>query len=43
MTQVRKRFLKALAMTGVAAAMLLGIWTDCAQVANSSPESARTK
>jgi hypothetical protein len=24
-------------MTGVAAAMLLGIWTDCAQVADSNP------
>ena len=37
MTEVRKRFLKALAMTGVAAAMLPGIWTDCAQVADSNP------
>ena len=37
MTEIRKRFLKALVITGVAAAMLLGIWTDCAQVADSNP------
>jgi hypothetical protein len=36
MTKIRKRFLKALVITGVPAATLLGTWTDCAQVADSN-------
>jgi hypothetical protein len=37
MTEIRKRFLKALAVTGFAAAILLGTGNDPAQVADSSP------
>ena len=37
MTEIRKRFFKALAVTGFAAAILLGTGNDPAQVADSNP------